>query len=425
MLIEFRVENHRSVRDEQVLSMETPRIDGDVHPEQLQDAGSGLTVAAIYGANASGKSNILAALRFMRDAVAHSHRFWQPDGGVPRDPFAWGAKATEPSLYEVAFLLGGVRYEYGFVADDLRFLEEWLYAFPHSRKQTWFEREGDAFKFGEHLKGENRVTEKITRPNGLFLSAAVQNHHEQLDPIFRWLRTLRTHNVSGERGHLLPADDISRWLRAPAGQRSLFDESDDHGDTGRLDRFRELLHAADVGILNIKIEAEDVEDATLRGRPRRRDRVFLQHKASVEDAWLPLEQESDGTRKLFRLAPLVIDALVRGRVLIVDELETSFHPLLALHIVRAFNDPIKNPRKAQLIFSTHDTNLLGTTLGAPSLERSQVWLTEKTAEGATRLYPLSDYKPRKAENLERGYLQGRYGAIPFLGDIASVGKART
>jgi len=138
-----------------------------------------------------------------------------------------------------------------------------------------------------------------------------------------------------------------------------------------------------------------------------------------------LEEESQGTRQLFRLAPLVLEALFRGRVLIVDELEASFHPLLALEILRFFDDPARNPNRAQLIFATHDTNLLGTTLGAPSLTRGQVWFTEKDREGSTRLYPLTDYRPRKAENLERGYLQGRYGAIPFLGDITTVGQTGT
>jgi uncharacterized protein len=174
-----------------------------------------------------------------------------------------------------------------------------------------------------------------------------------------------------------------------------------------------------VGIVDLKLEAEghvrDDETVALS-----RGRILLQHKSSEPDAWLPLEEESQGTQQLFRVAPLVITALERGQLLLIDELEASFHPLLALQIVRTFNDPVKNPRNAQLLFTTHDTNLLGTTLGEPSLRRDQVWLTEKKPEGSTVVYPLTDYKPRKAENLERGYLQGRYGAIPFLGDLVKV-----
>lgn len=419
MLVEFRVENHRSLRDEQALSMEVARP----HDAEARSASTPLLpVAALYGANASGKSNVLGALRFMRDAVIHSHRFWSPDGGVPRDPFAWGDKAREPSLYELTFALDGVRHEYGFVIDDERFLEEWHYVWPHGRKQVWFEREGDEFRFGEHLKGENRVAEKITRPNGLFLSAAVQNRHEQLEPVFRFLRRMRFHKVPGQRGPV-HSDDLPRWLRGESAQLSLFDQDHDAERAAHLEAFRLLLRAADIGIIDIKIQAEDEGGASLRDRLRRsRNRVFLQHRGPVADAWLPLEEESAGTQQLFRLAPLVLDTLFRGGVLVMDELEASFHPLLALQIIRTFNDPGQNPHHAQLIFSTHDTNLLGTTLGAPSLSRDQIWLTEKDDEGATRLYPLTDFKPRKEENLERGYLQGRYGAIPFLGDLAKLGK---
>jgi AAA15 family ATPase/GTPase len=186
----------------------------------------------------------------------------------------------------------------------------------------------------------------------------------------------------------------------------------------RNERFLKMLQAADVGIVDVKLtEADEDED-------RAPSRVLVRHRSSVQNAWLPLLQESHGTRQLFHLAPSILDALETGSVVLIDELEASFHPLLALHLLRMFNDPSQNPRSAQLIFSTHDTNLLGTVFGKPPLRRDQVWLTEKDAEGATRLYPLTDYKPRKAENLERGYLQDRYGAIPFLGDIADVGKTK-
>jgi AAA15 family ATPase/GTPase len=145
--------------------------------------------------------------------------------------------------------------------------------------------------------------------------------------------------------------------------------------------------------------------------------VFFQHKTVAASAWLPLEQESNGTRTIARFAPGILDALETGSVLAVDELESSLHPLLAMRLVQLFNNETTNSRGAQLIFTTHDTNLLGNILQQPLLRRDQVWLTEKDAEGATRLYPLTDYKPRKGENLERGYLQGRYGAIPFLGEL--------
>jgi uncharacterized protein len=424
MLIEFRTENHRSLRDEQVLSLEATRGAPDSRDRRIEGSNPVLPVAALYGANASGKSNVLAGLRFMRDAVVHSHRFWEPDAGVPRDPFAWGPKRSEPSLFEIAFVLDGVRVEYGFGVNDERFLEEWLYAWPHGRKQVWFEREGDSFRYGEHLKGENRVAESVTRPNGLFLSAAVQNRHEQLEPVFRWFRNCRYHNVTGSRGAeplgRIAHEEAFRWLGIESSQRELFVKYDEEERLNRVRRFRELLTSADVGIIDFKVQSDETDRASEPWARRARTRVFMQHKSNTPDAWLPLERESHGTRQLFRLAPLILAALDAGAVLVVDELEASFHPLLALQIVQTFNDPIKNARNAQLVFSTHDTNLLGTTLGEPSLRRDQVWLTEKDQEGASVLYPLTDYKPRKEENLERGYLQGRYGGIPFLGPLAQV-----
>ena len=206
MLIEFRVENHRSLRDEQVLTMEAGRVGDDDDPRPRRVSGyaeSLLPVAVLYGANASGKSNVLTALAFMRDAVILSHRSWTPDGGVPRDRFAWGPKRDEPSLFEVSFLLEGVRYQYGFVASDDRFLEEWLHAWPNGKKQVWFEREDDAFKFGEHLRGENKLIGGFTRDNALFLSAAAQLKHPQLTPIFSWFRALQPVNLDRETGSLV------------------------------------------------------------------------------------------------------------------------------------------------------------------------------------------------------------------------------
>lgn len=421
MLIEFRVANHRSIREEQVLSMEAGRGGDPVDPRPRVVDGYDeplLPVTALYGANASGKSNVLGALAFMRDAVVHSHRAWAPDGGVPQDPFAWAAPA--PSTFEATWIRDGVRHQYGFVADEARFLEEWLYAWPSGRKQVWFEREGDEFKFGEHLRGENRLVEHITRPNGLFLSAAVQNRHEQLGAVYAFFRSIRPVNIRSRRPTFEPSEV---WL-----QRALLNESSHQAslfgservDEGLVTAFKDLLRASDFGIEDIKaVEVKEVGDRDLV--ERRRSRILVKHKGANDDrAWLPLDEESQGTRTIFRLGPPAIEALRRGGLLVIDELEASLHPLLGLRIVRLFNDPVTNPRNAQLMFSTHDTNLLGTLLGPPPLRRDQVWLTEKDDLGATRVYPLTDYKPRKAENLEIGYLQGRYGAIPFLGALAHL-----
>jgi AAA15 family ATPase/GTPase len=174
-----------------------------------------------------------------------------------------------------------------------------------------------------------------------------------------------------------------------------------------------MLQAADIGIVDVRLSREDSPTNKLG----RGSRFELKHKCESDDAWLPLDEESRGTKTLFRLALPILRSIRTGATLLVDELESSMHPMLADLIVRQFNDPGINRRNAQLIFSTHDTNLLGTLIGEPALRRDQVWLTEKDPLGATVLYPLTDFKPRKDENIERGYIQGRYGAIPFLGEF--------
>jgi hypothetical protein len=229
---------------------------------------------------------------------------------------------------------------------------------------------------------------------------------------------LRTVNVNSSRSAFGP----SAGLRQVSPLRLLEVLDEKHRPTlfavddfvSLADQFKDMVRNADFGILDMRVLKNDSDEIPRYSRAR----IQLKHKSSVEDAWLPLEEESQGTQKLFQMALPVLQTLRDGAVMIVDELEASLHPALAQKIVELFNKPEKNPRNAQLVFTTHDTNLLGTTLGTPVLRRDQVWLTEKDDEGGTALYPLTDYHPRKSENVERGYLQGRYGAIPFLGKFA-------
>jgi len=418
MLIEFRVENHRSLRDEQALTLEAGRIGESSDPRPRKVAGhseSLLPAAVIYGANASGKSNVLAALAFMREAVISSHRQGDPLGGIPRTAFAWGDKRNEPSMFEASFLVGATKYDYGFSVDDEVVVEEWLFALPNNRKQVWFEREGDVFKFGEHMKGPKDAVREVTRSNALFLSAAAQLGHKQLGPIYTWFRGIRRINIPRRGYQPLRMGGASPFYMFDDKKPSLIQGDEAHNTLAA--RIRQLLKAADTGIVDVKSIDNEEE---YRGRTRRQRRLLLQHQPGDDDSWLDLEEESGGTKTLFRMAPSVFRSLDSGGLLLVDELESNMHPLLGSAIVKMFNSPEANPRNAQILFTTHDTNLLGTTLGEPPLRRDQVWFTEKDKEGASRLYPLTDYKPRKAENLERGYLQGRYGAIPFLGDIAWI-----
>jgi hypothetical protein len=422
VLIEFRVENYRSIRDEQVLTMEVGRNgpDDDSRPRLITGFNRKLLpVAALYGANASGKSNVLAAMSFMREAVLDSHRLWPPEGGIPRTPFAWGDKRNEPSTFEMEMVIGGSRYRYGFVADDHEFLEEWLYVWKSERRSMWFTRDGSRFKFGSNLKGENKIIKDVTRTNALFLSSAAQHRHPQLISIYEWM----LHAVTVNLARVVPSnmksmsDALLRYsLANEAGIpiNGLMFYKNRPNSIPLIQLFKLFLRTADPGIRDVRIVNTF---GTLSVYSDEGYHYEIKHEINAGEAWLPLDQESKGTQTLFRLGMPLLEALRGGRLVIVDELESSLHPNLAEYIVHQFNDPNINNENAQLIFSTHDTNLLGTLSGQPALRRDQIWLTEKDPSGGTKLYPLTDFKPRNDENIERGYVQGRYGAVPVLADL--------
>lgn len=324
MLLRFRTANHRSLRDEVELSLVSQPRKGEPKPAgALPEA---VLVAGIYGANASGKSNVLDAVGFLAEAVANSLACWPPTGGVPRTPFLLDlVSRSAPSLYEVDFMLKDVRHTYGFEVDDQSVRAEWLYSYPTgSRKRTLFEREGDTFRFGRTLAGSNSVIAGLVRPNSLFLSVAAANSHPLLTDVFRWIE------------QLLPADSFG------------------HGDFNRLAAALSARHAA---------------------------------SDSQYDAWI-------------RVADLGIDTV---RFEADDEFPGADTPGGLVVI---------NKRGAQLVFTSHDVSLLGNLIDDEILDRDEVWFTEKDRAGATTLFPLTDFQPRRGENFERAYLQGRYGAVP-------------
>ena len=421
MLVQFRIENHRSIRDEQTLSLVAAGDRADARLILADRLGESLLPAvALYGANASGKTNVLHALAFMCSAVLDSHRRWEPGTDTPREGFALSDRGVEASLFEVDIVLDTVRYRYGFVLGSGGVHEEWSTAWPNGRKQTWFEREGETIKFGKNFSGENETIQRITRANSLFLSAAAQNNHTQALRVYQWFAD------AGFEFRRTPVPDLSG--RRAAEIESLFSDSrqkelfgDDDTRRSHRESIVRLLKAADLGIQDIKLRANTHGNYRMRpgeGTGRGRfELAFLHQSSDGGGVWLPLEAESSGTVTLLNMAVRIVDILARGALLCVDELEASLHPMLALELLRLFQDRAHNPSGAQLVFTTHDSNLLGNVLGDPPLRRDQIWFTEKDADGATHLYPLTDFHPRKEENLERGYLQGRYGAIPCLGEL--------
>ncbi|WP_344922279.1 ATP-binding protein [Streptosporangium oxazolinicum] len=357
-------------------------------------------VLGVFGANASGKSNLLSGFQFMRDAVTESFADWaKAPEAVPREPFKLDPSSREETtLFEVDLVLGRdpVRYTYGFELSDERVEAEWLHAYPHGRRNVWFDREADRpeqeggeFVFrGEGFKGERESLVKLTRPNALFLSVGAALNDPQLSAIHGWFLD--------NLWLITPGRDLGARVRWTTRLLRDQDQSENHRQ-----RIVRLLRSADLGVTRLDTDPETGE-------------IRLWHRApnDGETALDFREEESLGTHSWFAFLGPMLAVLDQGSVLLVDELDSSLHPALAAEVVRVFQDPVSNPRGAQLIFTTHDATLLGNAVLDHPLGRDQVWITAKKHSGETELYPLTEAKPRKEENLERGYLRGRYGGVP-------------
>lgn len=421
MLIEFRVKNFRSIRDEQVLNLtaSSGRNMKEGHVFSADAPGSRLlTGVAIYGANASGKSNLLQALELMRHFVMKSAE-GQAGDKIETDPFKLDQKlAGRPSSFEVHFIQEKVRYQYGFSVNRERVCEEWLLAYPHGKPQRWFERTWNddtgevEWEYGPNFKGERAKLSGMTRENALFLSLGAKFNHPQLTPVFKWFR---------EHLHGLMHSSDMGLVRYTAMRCEK--------DSGFREHIAQLLKVADVGIDGLKVDSrvfsEDELPADMPDEIRKsilgdmRDRKVFDistiHRTDspAGEVLFDMSDESDGTQRLFALAGPWLDVLEHGYTLFVDELDASMHPLLARKLVSLFHDPAINTKGAQLVFTTHDTTLLDKSL----FRGDQIMFTEKDEHGATRLYSLLEYRPRKSEALQKGYLAGRYGALPYLGDF--------
>ena len=392
MLRSFRVANHKSIKAEQELLL---------MPAYAKERPA-VPVAAVFGANASGKSNLLGALRWMCTAVRESYANWEPGTGLPRDPFLLDhAAAGESSLFVVALVLDGVRWTYGFTVDDRRVAGEWLYTYPHNRKRAVFERDGGAWSFGSGVpQAESGLLRGLTRDNALFLSVASRSDFEPTARVYGWFqRGVRFAQPASDG----VVDAVARRLERAS-------------DLER-DRFVDLVRAADLGIADLRVDHLAPSRTDQDIRDGRTDLLFLH---SPSDAPLHIDEQSAGTVAWLSLLTSALSTLETGGLLCVDEIDTSLHPRLTARLIELFHDPGINRHDAQLIFTTHDATLLGTSFGDEILARDEVWFVEKDAQGRTTLYPLTDFHPRKDENTERRYLGGSYGAVPavFSGTLA-------
>lgn len=409
MLLRFEVSNHRSVLDPVELSMVAVDEDREATRRFEGLPQSVLTVAGIYGPNASGKSNILDAINWLSYAVGTSLL----GGGdhIARDSHRFGDGSELPSRFDMDLLVDGVRHGYQLEVSDTAVLYESLCSYPERRRRVLFEREGAEVDFRRGLDGTSAIRELLT-PSTLVLTAAMRVGDQSIKSVGRAISGISEINARGVR---------KRWGSPPfdfamrSSDSSALLEDKDSRDRLSLGPLKvgeaalKLLGLADPGIVDF-----DILDYEVPASGSSYHQLVFVHNVQGKHVLFSLSDESAGTRMLFSLLGPAFDALRRGQVLLLDEADASLHPRLSAQLLELFRDPQTNPNGAQLILATHDTSLLST------LNRDEVWFTEKGSDGATRLVALAEFggdKVRRSLNLERAYLQGRFGAIPDVDHV--------
>lgn len=400
MLIQFSVGNFLSFKEQSTLSLVASALkDIQILAEDVifnigETDLALLKSATIYGANASGKSNFIKALDFFKWYVINSSKDIQAGERVNVESFRLSSStAEEPSYFEAIFCNTEYQYRYGFEADENMVHSEWLYQKANKKRAKeveLFYRDEDCFNIhSKFIIGKELINKQMVRTNALLLSVAAQFNDAVAVEIVKWLND--TTIISG------------------SNEKNIWDLA-----TIRLDdlkmkqRIVDFSRYADLGIENI----EKVNNAIISMHTQYDD-----EGNEVKLINFPFKKnESEGTIKYFSLAYPIIDALDNGKRLIIDEFDSKMHPLLTCRIIALFNSKETNPKNAQLIFTTHDTNLLSASI----FRRDQIWFTQKDRFGATELYSLAEYKVRNDASFEKDYLSGKYGAIPIMGDLARL-----
>jgi len=427
MLLRFRVTNHGSIRDTAELVLTKSTFEG-VRPADNDWAGVTNRLAGIFGPNASGKTTFLQAMAFASDAVARSFE-WSTRSKFPHFPFRLDAEsAGATSGYEFDFVLHGTRHVYGFESDASGIKGEWLHSFPEGRRRVLFDRTGPLpadVQFGRHLKGESVRISRLMGEKNLYLSTAANANHDQLKPIQQWLTThiaFATYSEKNQAGrlravrHWIEEEDMRRQAEkllafADLGIRRLSVETDEvDDDTSARIRRAVLAAAAEFGG-DDRSEAEEVANSMIDQESRK---IGFWHSGDGEEDYrLELDEESSGTVAWLSLAIPAVRVISNGDVFVADELDASLHPRLTAALISMFKDEKINPKGAQMIFTSHDTSLMG-HLSGEVLETEDVWFTQKGPDGASEFYPLTEFSVRSDHNIERRYLSGRYGAVPAV-----------
>ncbi|ASF44716.1 AAA family ATPase [Methylovulum psychrotolerans] len=422
MLIRFGCANYKSIYGYQELLFTASSLK-DPQADVLKNVGIPepiLPSIGIYGANASGKTNMIEALAFLVGFINDSYTQAKPNG-IKRPIFKLNSNAkVEVSEFDIDFILANRHYHYGFKINDEAVTEEWLFAYAYDKRKSrkvLFHRsiaEENVYKFSSHLKGENRLIAKLTRANSLYLSTAAQNNHELLAAIYSYFSS----DFFFKFESALSSATIVQLLQF----------------YGTLEQVSEFIKNAGAGIKAIRLEIKESDNTELNFLNDRKelspghsldwesffkddDAIELVHQGQNGD-FVPfeLEEESLGTKAMVALLAPAFKVLNQGGVFIVDEIESSLHVLLTIQIIKLFNRKETNPKGAQLLFTTHETHILCSNI----LRRDQIWFSEKAPDGVTVIAPLTDYQLRATDNIQKGYLEGRFGAIPFLGDMQQL-----
>lgn len=423
MLIGFTVGNFRSFKEPVTLSMVAANIvskPASLDTENVFHVNDNLKLlksVAMYGANGSGKSNFVAAIQFMRSFVLNSSRNTQINDRIPINQFRLSTETEgQPSLFEIVFVLNNIQYRYGFEVTPSEVVAEWLYDVPTIRERRLFERDHDQITVGTSFK-EGKKLEDKTRNNALFLSVVAQFNGQIATHILRWLFNI---------GIIYGIDDDMYFhftveqFRNPKKRQSIIDfmQKVDVGSINNIVHHEEFINFDQVPlefreqfkpIAQSGGEMSIIRVNTIRSK-------FDKNNLSSLNEQFDIAEESQGTQKLFALSAPIIDTLENGRILIIDELDARLHPLITSAIIKLFNSSTTNSNNAQLIFTTHDTNLLNNKI----FRRDQIWFAEKDRFEATHLHSLVEYKVRNDASFESDYIQGKYGAIPFLRDLSVV-----
>lgn len=399
MLVNFTFKNFRSFRDERTLSMEASSI------KELKDSVCRrgrygvLPTAVIYGANSSGKSNVLKALLTMRQVLLDSVRL-NPTDELDFQPFLLDTVSPqEPTSFEIQFLQDDALYRYGFDYNRTQICKEWLYEKrAGQREYNLFLRVENEFSVSQTCFPEGVGKESATPANRLFVSLVAQLNGPKSTRILHWFQ--HCNYISGLSSKGYEGFTLKMFQEKGAGCAQALD----------------FFHHTQLGFQDLLVTEQRTADAALVEAKTTHSIYDAQGRVQGMGSFDKDEMESEGTKKVIELSGPIFDTLQAGKLLVVDELDAKLHPLLTRCIVQLFMDPANNPHGAQLIFATHDTNLLHLSY----LRRDQIWFTEKDETEASDLYSLVEFKDesgtkiRNDRSIQKDYINGRYGAIPFF-----------